>query len=231
MKNKLFTLLITVFFLSQGLFVSCTTPHSEGKEVKERFHFITYSRPYQNWEDIFTSTLNTALVEEAEKTGKDKVLQMGAGASTKAPSYHDVAFFPILNAADLQKLVDPYIETLFGMNGQYLTKKVDSIDFKKNFVLIIGHPIPTPMMLSVENGGQPQTQGYYTDRVLDNGVENKKRNIQLKTRRLGRSVVASGLEVFTQNWGSTVYIVEKKNSDSLLLQIDKNTFSFSLKKK
>jgi hypothetical protein len=229
MNNKLLKPSVVVVLLSINLLISCITPHSEGKEVKEQFHFKTYSRPDQNWADSFASTLNTALVEEAEKTGKDKVLQMGAGVSTKAPSYQDVAFLPILNAADLKKLVNPYALNLIGANEQNLVQKVDSIDFEKNFVLIIGHPMPASPVLGGDNGGRPQTQAYYTDRVLDNGVENKKRKIQLETGRLGS--VASGLEAITQSWGSKVYVVEKKNGDSLLLQIDKNTFSFGLKKK
>jgi hypothetical protein len=222
MKNKLSTNLTGIIssLLLLSILSSCSDP--EPVKVKEGFQFETATRPDQNGQQDILSRINGALAEDAVKTGKNSALQFET--KSKPPAYKDIAFLPILSAKELKDLIADQGQRHFGEDIQGLLGKVGTIDFSKNFVLIVGHPKGRNTMEDM-NANQP----IYTDWIYDNGVENRKRKIKLSTVRMGD--ILTDTASLLQTWESTAYEIAYKNSDSLLLEIDKNMYSFNLKRK
>lgn len=223
MKHKLFTLLKLSFsfLFVVSLFISCSSP----VELKESFAFETTLRPGSEGVSDLANKLNGALIEQAQKAGKDSALVLQSDEKAKMPLYEDIAFLPIVSAEELENVIGDYTEKRFRTNRQDFSAQIAAIDFKKNFVLLVGHPKATSSMVL---GEVNNNQAIYVDKVMDDGLENKKRKIELVSKRLGD--VATGLASLMQKWESKVYVVDYKNSDSLLLEIDKNVYPFSLKK-
>jgi len=223
MKHILFFLLKCgfSFLLIVSLFVSCSSP----VELKEGFAFETTLRPGSDRVSDLANKLNGALIEQAQKTGKDSTLVIQSDKKVDAPFYEDIAFLPIVSAEELQNVIDDYAEKGFRTNQQDFSAQIAAIDFKKNFVLLIGHPKASS---SIVLGEVNNNQAIYVDKVMDNGLDNKNRKIELVSKRLGDA--ATGLALLMQKWESKVYIIDYKKSDSLLLEVDKNIYPFSLKK-
>lgn len=209
------------FLLIVSLFVSCSSP----VELKEGFAFETTLRPGSEGVSDLANKLNGALIEQAQKAGKDSALVLQSDEKAKMPFYEDIAFLPIVSAEELENVIGDYTEKRFRTNQQDFSAQIAAIDFKKNFVLLVGHPKATS---SIVLGEINNNQAIYVDKVMDDGLDNKKRKIELVSKRLGDA--ATGLASLMQKWESKVYIVDYKNSDSLLLEIDKNVYPFSLKK-
>lgn len=223
MKHKSFVLLNITFFLLLviSLFVSCSTP----VEIKEGFAFETTLRPGSDRVSDLANKLNGALIEQAHKEGKDSALVLQSDEKAKMPFYEDIAFLPIVSAEELENVIGDYTEKRFRTNQQDFSAQIAAIDFKKNFVLLVGHPKATS---SIILGEVNNNQAIYVDKVMDDGLVHEKRKIELVSKRLGDA--ATGLASLMQKWESKVYVVDHKNSDSLLLEIDKNVYPFSLKK-
>ncbi|MGU3375017.1 hypothetical protein [Chryseobacterium sp. M5A1_1a] len=193
-------------------------------EVKHSFSFKSSLRPGSDGMKDFANNMNKALMSSAEKSGADSAIQIQT-EKEDLPLYDDLAFLPVVSAEQLNNIIDDYIGKEFKINGEDHSAQVNSIDFNKNFVFIVSHPkAPMAVMGEVNNPG-PAT---YIDKVLDDGTKENKRLIKLNSKRLGG--VASGMALLMQKWESNVYILEKKNADSLVVEIDKNIISFSLKK-
>ena len=223
MKHILFFLLKPgfSFLLLVSLFVSCSSP----VELKESFAFETTLRPGSEGVSDLANKLNGALIEQAQKAGKDSALVLQSDEKAKMPFYEDIAFLPIVSAEELENVIGDYTEKRFRTNQQDFSAQIAAIDFKKNFVLLVSHPKATS---SIVLGEINSNQAIYVDKVMDDGLDNKKRKIELISKRLGDA--ATGLVSLMQKWESKVYVVDHKNSDSLLLEIDKNVYPFSLKK-
>ncbi|WP_316803374.1 hypothetical protein [Pedobacter nototheniae] len=200
---------------------SCNKP----VEVKQTFNFETSLRPGNDRMEDFTNNINKVLRNNAETSGADSTIQFQSNEDEKKPIYEDVAFLPVLTAEALDQIIGDYAEKRFRRNGEDHSAQVNSIDFTKNLVFLVSHP-KAPMMVL----GEVNDSGHaiYLDRVLDDGTKDNKRLIKLQSKRLGD--VASGMASLMQKWESTVYILEKKNEDSLLVEIDKTVYPFSLKK-
>jgi hypothetical protein len=223
MKFKLLFPLKLVFLLLPGLSLlfSCSSP----VEVKEGFTFETTLRPGNDRVSDLANSLNGALIEQARKEGKDSALILQSGNKTKLPFYEDIAFLPIVSAEELDNVAGDYTEKRFRTNQQDFSAQIKTIDFKKNFVLLIAHPKTTP---SIVLGELNTNQAIYADKVMDDGLDHKNRKVELISKRLGDA--ADGMASLMQKWESKVYILDYKNCDSLLLEIDKNIYPFSLKK-
>lgn len=223
MKHKLFVpLKMFISLLSVlSLFVSCSAP----VEVKEGFVFETTLRPGNDGVSDLANRLNGALIEQAQKAGQDSALVLQSDDKEKAPLYEDIAFLPIVSAEELENVIGDHTEKRFRTNQQDFSAQIGAIDFKKNFVLLVGHP---KAATSVVLGEISSNQAIYADKIMDHGLDQKKRKVELISKRLGDS--ASGLASLMQKWESKVYILDYKNCDSLLLEIDKNIYPFSLKK-
>lgn len=223
MKCKLFILLKMAFsfLLVVSLFVSCSSP----VELKEGFSFETSLRPGNNQGSDFAKSLNGALIEEAQKVGKDSALVLQPDEKEKVPFYEDIAFLPVVSAEELENVIGDHAEKGFRTSQQDFSAQIAAIDFKKSFVLLVGHPKATS---SIVLGEVNNSQAIYVDKVMDAGLDHKNRKIELVSKRLGDA--ATGLASLMQKWESKVYIVDYKNSDSLLLEIDKYVYPFSLKK-
>lgn len=223
MKHKSFVPLNIACFLLLivSLFVSCSSP----VELKEGFTFESTLRPGSDRVSDLANKLNSALIEQAQKTGKDSTLVIQSDEKVDAPFYEDIAFLPVVSAEELQNIIYGYAEKGFRTNQQDFSAQIAAIDFKKNFVLLIGHPKASS---SIVLGEVNNNQAIYVDKVMDKGLDNKNRKIELVSKRLGDA--ATGLASLMQKWESKVYIIDYKKSDSLLLEIDKNIYPFSLKK-
>ena len=223
MKHILFFLLKPgfSFLLLVSLFISCSSP----VELKESFAFETTLRPGSEGVSDLANKLNGALIEQAHKAGKDSALVLQSDEKAKMPFYEDIAFLPIVSAEELDNVIGDYTEKRFRTTQQDFSAQIAAIDFKKNFVLLVSHPKSTS---SIVLGEVNSNQAIYVDKVMDDGLDNKKRKIELISKRLGDA--ATGLASLMQKWESKVYVVDHKNSDSLLLEIDKNVYPFSLKK-
>jgi len=194
-------------------------------ELKESFAFETTLRPGSEGVSDLANKLNGALIEQAHKAGKDSALVLQSDEKAKMPFYEDIAFLPIVSAEELDNVIGDYTEKRFRTTQQDFSAQIAAIDFKKNFVLLVSHPKSTS---SIVLGEVNSNQAIYVDKVMDDGLDNKKRKIELISKRLGDA--ATGLASLMQKWESKVYVVDHKNSDSLLLEIDKNVYPFSLKK-
>ncbi|MBB5636299.1 hypothetical protein HDF26_003244 [Pedobacter cryoconitis] len=223
MKYKLLFPLKKAFLLLPflGLLTSCSSP----VEVKEGFTFETTLRPGNGRVSDLANKLNGALMEQAQKAGKDSVLIFQSDDKTKLPFYEDIAFLPIVSAEELDNVMGDYTAKRFGINREDFSAQTGAIDFRKNFVLLVAHPKSTP---SIVLGEVNTNQAIYVDKVMDDGLDDKKRKVELISKRLGD--VASGMASLLQKWESKVYILDYKDCDSLLLEIDKNVYPFSLKK-
>jgi len=222
MKCKLFVPKIAFsFFLAAAVFISCSSP----VEVKERFAFETALRPGNDGVSDLANRLNGALIEQARKSGKDSTLVIQSDEKNKAPFYEDIAFLPVISAEELEDIIGDHADKGFRTNQQDFSAQIGAIDFKKNFVLLIGHPKTTP---SIVLGEMSTSQAIYIDKVMDGGSDHKNRHIELVSKRLGDA--ASGEASLMQKWESKVYILDYKDCDSLQFEIDKNIYSFSLKK-
>ena len=223
MKHILFFLLKCgfSFLLIVSLFVSCSSP----VELKEGFAFETTLRPGSDRVSDLANKLNGALIEQAQKAGKDSTLVLQSDEKVDVPFYEDIAFLPVVSAEELQNVIDDHAEKGFSTNQQDFSAQIAAIDFKKNFVLLIGHPKASS---SIVLGEVNNNQAIYVDKVMDAGLDHKNRKIELVSKRLGDA--ATGLASLMQKWESKVYIVAYKNSDSLHLEIDKHAYPFSLKK-
>ncbi|WP_367865680.1 hypothetical protein [Pedobacter sp. WC2423] len=223
MKRKLFVPLKMAFslLLVAGLSVSCSSP----VELKEDFAFETTLRPGKDRVSDLAKSLNGALMEEAQKAGKDSALVLQSDEKEKVPFYEDIAFLPVVSAEELQNVINDHAEKGFSTNHQDFSAQIAAIDFKKNFVLLVGHPKAAS---SIILGEVNNNQAIYVDKVMDAGLDHKNRKIELVSKRLGDA--ATGLASLMQKWESKVYIVAYKNSDSLHLEIDKHVYPFSLKK-
>lgn len=223
MKCKLFVLLKMAFsfLLVVSLFVSCSSP----VELKEGFSFETSLRPGNGRVSDLAKSLNGVLIDDAQKAGKDSALVLQQDEKEKAPFYEDIAFLPVVGAEELENVISDHAEKGFRTNQQDFSAQIAAIDFKKSFVLLVGHPKATS---SIVLGEINNNQAIYVDKVMDAGLDHKNRKIELISKRLGDA--ATGLASLMQKWESKVYIVDYKNSDSLLLEIDKHVYPFSLKK-
>ncbi|MCZ4243654.1 hypothetical protein [Pedobacter punctiformis] len=216
MKNANYVVLLIICLLS-----SCNGP----AEVKQSFSFQTSLRPGNDRMRDLTNTMNQVLLNNAKKAGEDKALQIQSGEKEELPFYEDIAFLPVVNATELTNVINDYTEKRFKANQEDYSAQVNSIDFDKNLVLIVSHPKAAMVVLGeVNNTGQ----ALYFDKVLDDGIKNNKHVIKLQSKRLGE--VASGMASLAQNWESAVYVLEKKNKDSLFVEIDDIIYPFSLKK-
>lgn len=193
-------------------------------EVKHSFSFETSLRPGNDGAKDFANNMNKALMNSAEESGADSTLQIQT-EEEDLPLYDDVAFLPVVSAEQLNNIIGDYTEKRFRRNNEDHSAQVNSIDFTKNLVFIVSHPkAPMMVMGEVNNSGH----AIYVDKVLDNGTEKNNRLVKLNSKRLGD--VASGMASLMQNWESNVYILEKKDADSLIVEIDQNIYPFSLKK-
>nr|WP_199158945.1 hypothetical protein [Pedobacter sp. ASV2] len=194
-------------------------------EVKHNFSFETSLRPGNGRMKDFANNMNNVLMNSAKESGADSTLQIQSEEEEDLPLYDDVAFLPVVSAEQLNNIIGDYTEKRFRVNKEDYSAQVNSIDFNKNLVFIVSHPkAPIMVMGEVNNTGH----AIYVDKVLDDGTQKNKRFIKLQSKRLGD--VASGMASLMQKWESNVYILEKKDADSLVVEIDKNLYPFSLKK-
>jgi hypothetical protein len=212
-----------IFVLSLNLFISCTAP----VEIKGLFTFETSLRPGSNARSSFADEMNNILLDGAKKAGKDSVLQFKAQENEGAlPLYGDLAFVPIFSAEALNSIIADPMQDNFGINKSGFSEKVSAIDFDKNFVLIVGHPAPS---MGVLTEAATANHALYFDKILDKGSGNKIRKIELSTKRLGAA--PGGLSSFMQKWKSNIYVLQKKDCDSAVVEIDEMVYPFSIKNK
>lgn len=215
-KIPLFLLLFCGFCV-----LSCKSPTEQqapDKVLTESFSFQSTIRPDVSWTENLVNNFNAAAREEALKNGQDSVMQFQT-PKKKRPVYRDIAFFPVLSAKKLEELSNSGF-------GRYTKNKhlgqIGSIDFKKNFVLIVGHPIP-----KITYGAQG-TSGYaaYFDEVSELRMKNGKLTLKLDCSKIGSG--ASGMQALMQKWKSSVYVVSKNNCDTLLVELYEDIYPFSL---
>ncbi len=171
--------------------------------------------------------MNNVLLDGAKKAGKGSVLQFKAQENEGAlPIYRDLAFVPIVSTEALNNIIADALVDNFGTDKSGFSAQVSAIDFNKNFVLIVGHPIPSMGALTE---AATANHALYFDEILDKGSGNKIRKIELSTKRLGNA--SSNLASFMQKWKSNIYMLEKKGCDSAVVEIDEMVYPFSIKNK
>ena len=190
----------TSFFLA-ALLTACLfiSCGEKSEELKESFTVPSTYRPG----NVFAS-INSALVDAALKQGMDSTLLIGE--QENRANYDDCEFYPVLSAMALHRVVDDPLTKEFN-------PAIDSIDFKTHFAFIVAHP-------------DSYTVTYF-DQLSSKGSGKGLLKLKLHSRVLGNA--KSGLEALMQKWKIKVYSIEKKNYDSLTVQLDDNIYPFGIK--
>jgi hypothetical protein len=200
-------------FLS--LFISCSSP----VEIEEQFKIETSFRPDMDIRTGFLDVVNDVLVDKAEDAGEDSVIQFESKGKPRLSPYKDVAFLTVSSAEELKKL-----SSYDGSTNAAISTQISSIDFNKDFIFIVGHPIP-PIMVAGEINS---TRALYLDKVLDIATEDSIRKIKLETSRLGN--VSEGFSGFSQKWQSHIYIIPRNGCEDVLLELDKEKYPLYITK-
>jgi hypothetical protein len=204
-----------VFLIILSTVFSCSRP----VEIQEQFKVETSFRPDVDTRTDFTNKMNKLFVKEAEKAGKDSVIQFQPKGKRRLSPYEDVAFLAVSGADALTNLCSD-----FGLARGDFSTQIGSIDFDKNFVFVVAHP-GGPVM-----SGQSisSSQALYFDKVFDMATEDSIRKIKLETSRLGN--VSEGLAGFSQKWQSHIYIIPRNGCEDVLLELDKEKYPLYLTK-
>ncbi len=180
-------------------------------EIREQFKLETNFRPdTDNIMSSFTDAVNDVLIERAEKAGVDSVLQFQPNQKRRVSPYQDVTFLPLSTTEKLKMLC-----TEFGSIKEPCVAKIATIDFDKNFVLVVGHPVPQVMV-----GGEINSGGaIYFDKVVDMATTDSIRKIKLETSRLGGGSY-DNFSVFSSKWQSGIYLLERKGCNKVMVELD-----------
>lgn len=227
MKSVLKKCLVLVMLFFFCFLISC----ERSVEIKKTFTFETSFRPDDGSSadaisaDL-TNAMNDALIDAARDSKQDSVMQFKSKKENSSIIYKDIAFLPVLNADDLDGIINDHVEERFRLykNEDY-SSEVKSIDFDKNFVLIVAHP---QKKITINSGEINNIGATYLDKILNKGVKNNKYIIELQSGRLGN--LSTGLESLMQKWDSDVYVLEKKSADSLSLELNDEVYNFSIKR-
>lgn len=221
-KSLVFVILFFFFFL-----ISC----DRSVEIKKTFTFETSFRPDAGSSPdaisaAMTNAMNEALIDVARNSKQDSVMQFASKEENLSIIYKDIAFLPVLNADDLKDIINDHVDEKFRLyKKEDYSSEAEAIDFNKNFVLIVAHP---QKKITINSGEINNIGSTYLDKILDKGIKNNRYIVKLESGRLGN--LSSGLETLMQKWDSDVYVLEKKNADSLSLELNDEIYNFSIKK-
>jgi hypothetical protein len=195
---------------------SCSTGRNE--KVEKSFSIVTNNKPGSNGISNFFGAMNDLLEQKASESGADSVVQFeqNTKVDTILPNYRDLACLVITSPEQLKKML-PMSYSDIDMDN-----KIEAIDFKNNFVLIAAHPI-APVMV---NGEINRNGAYYLDDVEDRGVKNKSRKIKLSAMFVGNNTITENY--FSQKWSSNVYILKRKDCNTVIVEIDEKSYSFTI---
>jgi hypothetical protein len=220
-KNKKIISFSLYFFMMAFIITGC----DRAVEVQESFTFETIFRPSADGSlmENIKGNINDVLIDKAIKNAQDSVLLFEqTKPKNNMPDYSDIVLFTITSTKQLETVVNNNQDDNFGQNKKDFSVPVAGIDFNKNFVLLIGHPKP-----SLYAGLNAGTNAVYFDKVIDNGLEREQRKIETECKRLGD--VPTGPGVFSQTWKSKIYVLERKQNDSIDIRLDGKIYSFSIK--
>ncbi|MCD9027759.1 hypothetical protein LDO26_06025 [Luteimonas sp. BDR2-5] len=145
-------------------------------------------------------------------------LQGDADDEPAAPIYADIEFFPVLDADALAGLTRG-----FGRRSGEHQGDIDAIDFDTHFAFVVAHPAMTQFPGGAHDGGNP---GIYRSqpkvRYADDGID-----ITLDASRLGGDIDPMGL-AFAARWESKVYVIERRDADTLRVRLYDDDYRFSL---
>lgn len=226
---KKYLVLFTIFSII--FLISCKeTVEEKSVQIEKTFTFETSFKPEKDFNGLgadLTDALNGALMNVAQDSKQDSVMQFQSKRENLSAIYSDIVFLPVLNADDLDDIINDHIDKSLKL---YKTKdyssEIKSIDFNKNFIVIVAHP---KKKFDISSSEINDIGSNYIDKILDKGVKNNKYVIKLKSGRLRD--LSSDLELLVKKWESDVYVLEKKNVDTLRLEFNDKIFNYNIKNK
>nr|CDQ33780.1 hypothetical protein BN993_03227 [Virgibacillus halodenitrificans] len=171
-------------------------------ELKPTTEFSTSIRPALDAKHLVSAALS----------GSGMALEREPGDNP--PQYADLEFFPILSADGFKKIED----TSYGHSRSRLPD-LSGIDFNKNFVFLVAYP-SSDSYRAAQSGQQAlfftKVQVTYPDDEVA---------LDLSASHLGNMDIATML---SGSWKGELYVVERRDRDQLEVNIDDNTYRYSL---
>lgn len=174
----------------------------KSSEIEPSIEFSTSFRPM----------LDTKHLVSAILSGSGMTLESEPGDNP--PQYADLAFFPVLNAEEFEKMAD----SSYGHSRGHLPN-LSSTDFDKNFVFLVAYP-RSDSYQAARSG----TQALFFTKV-EVGYPDDKVALKLSASRLGEMSMDTML---SGGWKGELYVVERRKRDQLEVSIDDKSYHYSL---
>ncbi|MEO9022820.1 MAG: hypothetical protein ABI237_08385 [Ginsengibacter sp.] len=187
---------------------------SDAQDIPLTFSFTSSLPPFYDSSGFWLlRNMNNLSIAEAKAKGKDRVtlyaVKDSSGKIINPELPADVKFFPVMSDSAMMAL-DNDKAARVGFPSQIDTNNIHSIDFKRNFVLVVAHPP------AIQNG-------FYSDNVATAYEEGHILYVSLSYYFMQSRYAAS-----YPFWHNSVFKMSKKNYEKLGVVLNQDTTFFSL---